>query len=803
MLKNYLKIALRNSLKYKSYSLINIFGLAAGMACCLLILLYLQDELTFDAFHAKRDRIYRVNKTVVEESGEVTHTAEMPGNFAPTLVQDFPEVESAVRLRPWWNEMLVSFGEKKLKIDHVVFTDSTFFQIFDFELVAGDRQRVLREPLTAVITEEVAQQFFGEVDPIGKVLEGLFDMPLTVTGIAKKPPVHSHIQFNILISWATSTNSAYADRFSWMNRWITQTAFTYALLAPGADPQALAAKFPAFMQRYMARWADKYFPYLQPLSDVHLKAANIPLQFQMNINAGNIQTVYILSFIAILILVIACINYMNLSTARATRRAQEVGLRKVVGAEKRQLILQFIGESFLLALIALALAAVLVELCLPTFSRLTQRQLVFEPTENLLLLVGMFGVTMLVGLAAGSYPAFILSSFQPAVVLKGAKASRLQGALSRRALVVAQFFFSVLLIIATLVVYQQRQYMRAKNLGFQKEHVVMIDIPSSTIRAQVQAFKNELLRHPNIRAAALASGGPAIGAMGFDVLPEGLSRSFGTRFAVPTIGVDFDFAKTYGLEIADGRNFDLNFPTDSSATLINETLAKQLGWDSPIGKHLALGTDNPVDLTVIGVVKDFHIRSVHQKIEPVLLYITSQRFNHFGVKLSGHDVAGTLQFIAETWRRFEDKHPFEYKFLDETFEKYYLAEERLTQTLGIFSALAIGIACLGLFGLAAFTAEQRTKEIGIRKVLGASVSGIIALLSKDFVKLVLLANFIAWPVAYFAMSKWLQNFAYRIDLGWWVFALAGLAALFIALLTVSVQAVKAALANPVNSLRYE
>jgi putative ABC transport system permease protein len=521
----------------------------------------------------------------------------------------------------------------------------------------------------------------------------------------------------------------------------------------------------------------------------------------MNINAGNIQTVYILSFIAVLVLIIACINYMNLATARATRRAQEVGLRKVVGAEKRQLILQFIGESFLLALIALALAAVLVEMCLPAFSSLVQRELVFSPTANAMLLLGMLGVTVLVGLAAGSYPAFVLSSFQPAVVLKGAKASRLQGALSRRALVVAQFFFSVLLIIATLVVYQQRQFMRSKNLGFQKEQVVLINIPSSTIRAQAQVFKNELLRHPNIRAVAVASGGPSLGAMGFDVLPEGLPLS--ARFAVPTIGVDFDFVKTYGLEIAEGRNFDLKFPTDSSATLINETLAKQLGWDAAIEKKLALGTDNPVDLTVIGVVKDFHIRSVHQKIEPVLLYITSQRFNWLSVKLTGHDVAGTLRFIGETWQRFENKHPFEYKFLDESFEKFYLAEERLTQTLGIFSALAISIACLGLFGLAAFTAEQRTKEIGIRKVLGASVNGIIALLSKDFVKLVLLANLVAWPVAYFAMSKWLQDFAYRIDLGWRVFALAGGLALLIALLTVSAQAVKAALANPVNSLRYE
>ncbi len=771
------------------------------MACCLLILLYLQEEWTFDAFHSKRERIYRVNKKVIAESGEITHTVEMPGNFAPTLVQDYPEVESAVRLRPWWSEMLVTHGEKKLKIDHVIFTDSTFFQIFDFALVRGDPHQVLRQPLTAVITAEVAEQFFGDADPIGKVLEGLFDMPLTVTGVAQKPPVHSHIQFDILISWSTSTNSAYAERLVWMNRWITQAVFTYALLAPGADPQALEAKFPAFMQKYMTRWADKYFPYLQPLADVHLKSASIPLQFQMNINAGNIQTVYILSLIAALILVIACINFMNLATARSARRAQEVGLRKVVGAEKKQLVFQFLGESLLLALLALALAAVLVEVCLPSFNRLIQRQLAFEPSANLLLLAGMFGVTLFVGVAAGSYPALVLSAFQPSAVLKSAAASRLQAGLSRRALVVTQFFFSVLLIIATLVVYQQRQFMRNKNLGFQKEHVLMIDIPNSTIRAQAHTFKNELLRHPHIRAAAFASGGPGIGAMGFDLLPEGLPLS--ARFAVPTIGVDFDFVETYGLEMVDGRNFDKDFLTDSSATLINETLAKQLGWDSAVGKHVALGTDHPENLTVIGVVKDFHIRSVHQKIEPVLLYITSQRFNHLGVKLSGHELAGTLRSIAETWQRFESKYPFEYKFLDETFEKYYQEEERLTQALGIFSALAIGIACLGLFGLAAYTAEQRTKEIGIRKVLGASVSGIIALLSGDFGKLVLIANLIAWPVAYFAMGRWLQDFAYRVDLSWGVFALSGGLALAIALVTVSTQAIKAALANPVEALRYE
>lgn len=801
MLKNYLKIALRSSLKHKGYALINIFGLAIGMACCLLILLYLQDEWRFDAFHSKGDRIYRVNKTVLEESGELTNTAEMPGNFGPTLVQDYPEVEATVRLRPWWSEMLVSHGEKRLKIDRVVFTDSTFFQVFDFELVSGDPQRVLRAPLSAVITEVVAKQYFGNADPIGQVLEGIFDMPLTIEGVARRPPAHSHIQFDILVSWSTSTNSAYAGNLAWMNRWITQAVYTYALLAPGATAEALEAKFPAFMQQYMSRWAGKYTPYLQPLADVHLKSADIPLQFQMNANAGNAQTVYILSIIAVLILLIACINYMNLATARASRRAQEVGLRKVVGAEKKQLVGQFLGESFLLALIALAVAIVFVELFLPSFNLLVQRQLEFAPADNPALLAGLAGVALFVGLAAGSYPAFLLSAFRPVAVLKGAASNRLQGVFSRKSLVVSQFALSILLIIATVVVYQQRQFLNTKDLGFDKEHIVLVDIPRSTIRSQIHSFKQELLRHPGIQAAAVASGGPAIGAMGFDILPEG--QPLAARFAVPTIGIDFDFVDTYGIELAAGRNFDRSFATDSAATLINETLAKLLGWEEPVGKKLALGTDSPVELTVIGVVKDFHLRSLHQRLEPVLLYITGQRFNYMGVRLDGQNIAGSLQYIAGTWERFESKYPFEYRFLDETFEAYYQAEARLTQALGIFSLLAIFIASLGLLGLAAYAAEVRTKEIGIRKVLGASISGLVNLLSQEFVRLVLLANVIAWPLAWIAVNKWLQNFAYRVEIGWWVFALAGGLALVIALLTVSTQAIKAALANPVASLRSE
>ncbi|MFQ5631527.1 MAG: ABC transporter permease, partial [bacterium] len=546
MFKNHLKIAFRNIRKHKGFAFINVTGLAVGIGCCLMILLYIQDELSFDSFHSKKDRIYRVDKTVLEEGGQIVHTAEMPGNFAPTLVQDYPEVESAVRLRPWWDAMLISRSEKRLKIANVIITDSTFFEIFDFALLRGDPHKALAEPLSVVITEEVARQFFGDADPMGQVLEGLYDMPLKITGIAKAAPTHSHIRFDVLISWSTSTNSAYADRFDWMNRWITQAVFTYILLAPEASPTALEAKFPAFMKTYMARWADKYFPYLQPLGDIHLRSTGI--QFQHNHNAGNILLIYVFAVTAVLILAIACINFMNLTTARATRRAKEVGMRKVVGAEKKHLIRQFLSESMLFAMLALAIAIVIIEFALPFFNELTQRQLGFSLTNNPLLFAGMFFITLLAGIAAGSYPAFVLSAFRPVEVFKGSQGSTLRGVFSRKILVIAQFFFAIILIVAAAVVYRQMDYMQSKDLGFKKDQVIIIPFDGSSLRSQAHSFKNAVLQNLDVLSAALTSGGPGLGATGFDMLPEGWAIS--ERHGVPTIGVDFDFIDTYKLRIA-------------------------------------------------------------------------------------------------------------------------------------------------------------------------------------------------------------------------------------------------------------
>mgnify|MGYP005725313975 CR=1 FL=1 len=799
MFKNYFKIALRNMKKTPGYSAMNIAGLALGMACCLLILLFVQDELRFDDFHQKGDRIYRINKTVLRESGDINHTAEMPGHFGPTLVSDFPEVESAVRIRPWWSPVLVTHGEKSLKLENFVITDSTFFTVFDFELIEGDPERALNEPLSAVITEEVAQQFFGAENPIGKVLEGLFDMPLKITGVARKPPENSHLQFNMLISWSTSTNSQYANNLDWMNRWITQAIFTYVVLAPNAGPAALEAKFPDFMQKYMTRWADIYHPYLQPFSDIHLGSTQIPATFQMNHRAGNITFVYTFSIIAFLVLLIACVNFTNMATARAARRAKEVGMRKVLGAFRKQLIWQFIGESILISSFALLTALILIWLALPAFNDFAGRSLTLNIFENTTLLTGLISVTLFVGLAAGIYPAFVLAAYRPAAILR--KSGGKSGALLRKILVVFQFVVSIVLIVATSVVYKQTQFMQNRDLGFNKERMLKVEVPNSPIRRQMAAFKQNITQHSSVISASSGSGGPSSGTAGFDMLPEGRPPS--ERRAVPTIGVDFDYLDTFEMKIVSGRNFNTALGTDSSATIINETLARQLGWENPLGKMIALGTDHPTNLQIIGVVKDFHVRSLHEKVRPVLIYITGRRFNELFIRIAPANMPETIGFLRESWQKFEQKHPFEYTFVDEDFNRYYQSEQKLMQLLSVFAALAIAIACLGLFSLAAFTAEQRRKEIGVRKVLGATVPSILNLLSRDFLRLVIIAGLASSPLAWFLMREWLQDFPYRTDIGLTTLGLAGIAALFIAFVTVSFQALRAAGTNPVTTLREE
>ena len=797
MFRHYLKIARRNLLKYKSHALINVIGLSVGIACCLLILLFVADDLSFDQFHKKKDRIYRLNKIVTPLTGRTERHAISSGLMGPAMVTEFPEVEQCVRLLPWFDDVLMQAGETRVKVPDVVIADANFFQVFDFQLLQGNPAQVLSEPMSVVLTEETARTFFGDTEPVGKTIEGLQGKLYTVTGVAAVPPENSHLRFNALISWSSTVPGVGPLNLAWLNRWITQVNFTYLLLARGSHIEELEAKFPDFMQTHMPEQAAEYTLYLQPLSDIHLHSAD--LRFSGPLRLGSITYVYLFGVVAVLILLIACINFVNLSTARATKRAKEIGVRKVLGALRRQLARQFLVESVVLAFLALLAAMTLVELCLPAFESFTERAIVFQPLQSPVLFMGLLGGTLLLGLLSGLYPALMLSGFRPVQTLRGWHAGG--GATARRILVTLQFAASIALIAGTLIVYQQMHFVRTRNLGFEKEQIIVLPIGNTAISKRAGAFKNELLRYPAIKHVAGSNSVPGGSMMSFGVRPEGKPED--ERWTAATIRVDdYDFVETYGMQMAKGRYFSAEFATDAShGVVINEALARSLGWKDAIGKRLDI-VGELEEGRVIGVVKDFNMRSLHHPIDPVALQF-APRWENLSVRLSGKNIPATLAFLRRTWEAFDAKYPFDYYFLDQRFAQFYKSEHRLLQTFGLFACLAILISCLGLLGLAAFTAEQRTKEIGIRKVLGASVAGAAAELSLGFFKLLLLANLIAWPVAWHLLHKWLQDFTYRIDISWWVFVLAGGLAALIALLTVSTQAIKAALANPVESLRYE
>ncbi|MDZ7304890.1 MAG: ABC transporter permease [candidate division KSB1 bacterium] len=789
MFKNHLKIAARNLLKYKVYSFINIAGLAIGMACCLLILLYVQHELAYDHFHEKADRIYRILRHGRVQDSDYTIPVN-PAPLAETLVREFPEVLAATRMLSVkaFAECVVKYADKQFVENRILFADSTFFDIFTFSLLLGNSRTALDKPNRVVITEAMAQKYFGDENPMGKTLRinigGNADLAFTITGVAKDVPPNSHFHFDFLpslvtLDWSRSTS------------WGQNAFYTYFLLSKGYSAAQLEAKLPQLVQKYIARtmqFDDRFF--VQPLTAIHLRS-NYDLELEPN---SDIIYVYIFSIIAFIVLLSACINFMNLATARSANRVREIGVRKVLGASRGQLLRQFLSESTILSVIAVLFAVGLLELFLPLFNRLAERQIAVDFTSNSFLLAGLIGMGLLVGILAGSYPAFFLSSFRPIVALRGKPQQGTRGAWLRSGLVFLQFAISIVLIIGTFVVERQLHYVRNKRLGFDKEHVVVIS-RASALGPRWQAFKHELMWSPNVIHTAGSSSVPGRYFDSTVFEAEGMDESQRLWY----VFADEGFIETMGMEMVAGRNFSPEFATETSAFILNETAVKKLGWENAVGKKLA---GNARTGAIIGVVKDFHFESLHQEIHPlVMLFATSP--SYLSVRVRQANLHQTLTFLEEKWRSFVPDQPFEYSFLDEAFDKLYRSEERLEQIFGYFSTLAIFIACLGLFGLASFTAEQRTKEIGIRKVLGASVASILFLLSKDFGKLVLLANFIAWPVAWYAMNRWLQNYAYRIEIGWWVFALAGGLALIIAFATVSTQAFKAALANPVQVLRYE
>lgn len=807
MLTNFIKIAWRNLIRNKAFSAINIIGLALGLATCMLISLFVLDELSYDRFHEKADRIVRVFFRGTMQGGKMNESHVMPP-VAQTLKTDYPEVQEATRLR-MGGSPFINYGDKAFRDASLVYVDSNFFQVFTFPLLQGDAKTALIRPNTAVITQELAHKYFGNADPIGKVLTiKSWNTTYQVTGVIDRIPTNSHIRADFFASMASFPEAKAPS-------WMTSEFFTYLVLPKRYDYNQLEAKLPQVVDKYMGPQIQKSFGmsmnqfrkkgndlglFLQPLTDIHLHSS-----FTYDLSPpGNIQYVYIFGAIALFMLVIACINFMNLSTAGASKRAKEVGIRKVLGSVRQSLTSQFLIESMLLTGIALLIAVGIVYASLPSFNALAGKTLTLNFLANAWLLPGLLLFGVLVSVLAGSYPAFFLSSFKPVAVLKGAKFTGDSKSIGLRSgLVVVQFFISITLIVSTTVVYRQLSYIQNKKLGYNKDQVLVL--PETWLLGQKEdVFRSQIMQDPNVLNVSTSGYLPAgpSNNNNFMVYPEANSTQL-----VKTLryDVDYNYIPTLGMQLAAGRNFSKEYGTDSASVILNETAAKTLGWgDKAIG-HTLTNTNNEGNkgtYRVIGIVKDFHFRSLHERISPLVMVLGNTSGTVI-VKVKAKDLTGVLANLKKQWSQLAPEAPFTYSFLDERFSDTYRTEQKIGQILGLFAGLTIFVACLGLFGLATFMAEQRTKEIGVRKVLGASVTSIVALLSKDFLKLVGVAIVLSIPVAWYVMDRWLQDFAYKIDLSWWVFALAGALAVGIAVLTVSFQSVKAALMNPVKSLRSE
>ncbi|MDQ1085837.1 ABC transporter permease [Siphonobacter sp. SORGH_AS_1065] len=809
MLRNYFIVAWRNLVRNRAFTLINITGLALGLATCLLIMLFVTDELSYDRFHEKADRIVRVVFRGNTQGGAIKDAHVMPPT-ARTLRSTFPEVEQATRFR-MAGKPFVSYGNKSLRESVLVYADSNIFQVFTLPLLKGNPKTALIKPSSIVISETVARKYFGEADPVGKVLEIKdWKSSFQVTGVMQDIPENSHVHFDMLASMAGLAEAQ-------SNSWMTSEFFTYLVLREGSDYKKLEAKLPKVVASKLGPQLEKAFGmsyadfwkkgnsvglFLQPITDIHLHS-----DFPYDLSApGNAQTVYIAGAIALLMLLVACINFMNLSSAGASKRAREVGIRKVLGSAQSELMRQFLFESILLTGIALFLALWMVDLALPAFNQLSGKHLGIPLLINPLVLLGLVLLVVVVGLLAGSYPAFFLSSFKPLSVLKGGgnTIKMGQGSLSfRNGLVVFQFFISIALMICTTVVYRQLSFIEHKELGYQKEEVIIL--PETWALHQNQAaFRQRLSgdsRIQSISSSEFIPAGPSSNN-NFFVAPD---RNPDLLVKTLRYDVDPQYIPTLGIQVVEGRNFSEKFATDSSGIILNEAAVRSLGWKGNVlGRTVTSRENNGIATTyrVIGVVKDFHFRSLHELITPLVMIQNSQAGNLI-IKTKTRDLAGLLQTMQREWNRYPSEVPFSYSFLNDRFSNTYQEEQKTGTILSIFAGLTIFVACLGLFGLATFTAQQRTKEIGVRKVLGASTGSILALLSRDFLKLVGIAFLMAIPLAWYAMNEWLQDFAYRISLEWWVFAVAGLLAIAIALITVSFQSVKAALVNPVKSLKSE
>ena len=812
MIKNYFKIAWRNLLKNKTFSAINIIGLASGLACFILIALYVADELSYDKYNEKANRIYRVNSDIVFGGGNL-HMAQAPDPMGPTLKKDYPQVEEYVRFYDPMGIHRIKKGNEYIRETNTVYADSTLFNVFTLPAIAGDTKTALNEPNTVVITEKIAKKYFNTTDALGKTIaDGDAEKSIyKVTAVIKDMPHNSHFNFDFIFSMKNVD-------YPW-GSFMSNNFQTYILLKEGTNYKLFEKNLDVIINTYVLAQAKQFMNIssmaefekagnklkysLMPLADIHLHSDR---SAEMGVN-GNIQYVYIFSAVALFVLLLACINFMNLSTARSAGRAKEVGIRKVLGTGRQSLIGQFLTESTLMAVISLLLAVGFVWFCLSYFNTISGKQLAMGDLLQPKYLAFLLMLPFVIGLLSGMYPAFFLSSFNPITVLKGKQSAGFKKSNLRNGLVIFQFATTIFLVVSTIVVYRQLNYIQTKKLGFNREQVLVVR-GTLALGNNKDAFKEEISKLSGIKDATYAGFLPVANSSRTD-------NSFSKEAVMDSKNglnmqvwdIDDRYINFLGMEMVQGRNFSKDFATDSTGIIINEAAAKTLGYDNPVGKKLYTSFNlnegsKQISYNIIGVVKNFHYESLRENVGPLCFRYGKSDWA-VAFKVNTADIKNLVNTVESKWKSMAPGQPFVYHFMDEAFNEMYRVEQRTGQLGFVFAIIAILIACLGLFGLATYMAEQRIKEIGIRKVLGASVLGIVQMLSKDFIKLVLIASVFAIPVAWWAMNKWLQDFAYRINIGWWVFIAAGAVAVLIALLTVSFQAIKAAVANPVKSLRTE
>ena len=805
MFRNYLKIAWRNIVTNKAYSAINIGGLAVGMAATLLIFQYVAFERSYDRFHEKADRIFRVKAERYEKGVLSTEWAGGPFAVGSHLKDAFEEVEqyANVYIR---NKLLLEANDRKYKVEQGAFATPSFFSVFSYPLLTGSTKTALTEPNTGVVSVSLAKRLFGAKNPMGQVITIEREFPIRITGVYQDFPKNSHLQADYLMSFSTFqrlVNPKNEPDKNFDNAWNWDGCLTYLLLQDGANSEKLAAKFPAFLQKNEQidpKTGNRLVLRLQALPDIHLYS-----HFMMEAGTnGDGNSVYVLLCVAFFIIAIAWINYINLATARAIGRAKEVGVRKAVGSYRSQLIGQFLIESALLNFLAVVLAFIGIVTALPLFNQFTDQQLTYSFVRSARFWLGLSTMYAVGTLLSGAYPAFVLSGFNPVSVLKNGVSAFKEGIFLRKSLVVIQFSASVFLLVGTITVFRQLQFMRSQSLGIDINQTLVLDKPmnDSTRINQTKAFKTYLLQQAAVKSVAVSGTipGEKVEFNAGSIRLVGTPEETGKQYRV--IGVDYDFINSFGMKVIAGRNFDTKLG-EKDAVVFNRTGIRQLGFTSPekaLGQKIDFWGDK---LTIVGVVDDFHQQSLREAYEPLILRLDPGVNGQLSIKLADSNPNQAIAVVKQAWSQFFPTDPFVYSFLDERYDKQYRADERFGQVFGFFTLMAVLVACLGLLGLATFTAQQRTKEIGVRKVLGASVASIVTLLSRDFLKLVLVAIVIASPIAWYAMNRWLQDFAYKIAIEWWVFALAGLLAVGIALLTVSFQSVKAALMNPIKSLRSE